>query len=178
MGRPKKVTIVDDQPQPLLQDMLKEGNNIEPILEQTVQNDSQPVEPDKEIASFMSDYTEKPIINEEAPKSRRGRKKKEEEPQQDPPIINGEALINGGMFILLIDLLLPNIICLLNNRLSKKKIKASKLQMTAEQRKDLEPIANEVAKQMSMKANPMTVLIISLVGIYGVNFMMLKADDK
>ena len=81
------------------------------------------------------------------------------------------------MFILLIDLILPNLVAMINNQFSKTKIKASRLQMTAKQRQDLEPMADAVAKKLMLKTDPMTLFFVSLLGIYGVNFMVLKANE-
>lgn len=137
-----------------------------------------PVSPMDEMNKLLSDYKEQATIEEEPTtqkaKSKRGRPAKEKEPE--PSEIKVDALINGAIFILLIDLVLPNIIAYANNQMSSKKIKAKKLQLTQEQRDNLEPMANEVAKHLLKNVNPMYMFFVALIGIYGINFMMLKDE--
>ena len=87
-------------------------------------------------------------------------------------------LISGTLCLTLIDLLLPLLIELINNRVSKDKIKAGDLQMTAEQRKRLTPIFDELAKRWNITAHPGVLALIGLTGIYGMNFAMLKFEVK
>lgn len=116
------------------------------------------VEPD------ISDTTQEPI----KPRVRRSKKKVE------PSILTGDIL-TGAMFISLIDLALPMIIVTVNNTIDKNnKIAVDKLRLKASQKKELEPIAEEVMKQLELKANPILILIISLVSIYGLNFVNVK----
>jgi len=154
MGRPKK----------------NKDIQVEPVT-QTVING----EPVSEIENLLSGYTENIIVNDEPieePK-KKGRPKKGE---QQENTIQADALINGALFLLLIDVFIPNIICFLNNKYNKKKIKPSRLQMSSQQRADLEPVANAVAQQLMIKASPVTVFLLSLLGIYGVNYMALISD--
>ena len=136
----------------------------------------------KEIEDLLSGYSEKIDIDETSAiqneKSKRGRKPKNS--VNDPqPVIESSPVITGALMMMLIDLALPHLMAFANNKLNKKgkKIKASDLQMTNDQRKELEPVADQVAKEMMLQANPLTVLIISMIGIYGINFMSLKTDQ-
>ena len=141
-------------------------------------------EVNKEISDILSGYTEKINIDESSAvsneKEKRGRKKKGEktEPVQE---IQESPVITGALMMLLIDLAMPNLISFVNNAIVKKtkkgkKISASALMMTSEQRKELEPVADQVAKEMMLHANPLTILIISMIGIYGINFMILQNE--
>lgn len=94
-------------------------------------------------------------------------------PNTQQTTLSGEIL-TGALFITLIDLCLPMIIAGLNNRFSKSKIKASDLYLTAKQKSELSPIADKVVKQFDFNANPNALLVISMIGIYGANFAMLK----
>jgi hypothetical protein len=153
----------------------------EEILNSMKDNAPKTGETNKEIEDILSGYSEKIVIDEPSAinneKSKRGRKPKNgvSEPQ---PSISETPIISGALMMMLIDLALPQLICFANNKLNKKgkKIQASALQMTPEQRKELEPVAEQVAKEMMLQANPLTVLIISMIGIYGINFMMLKNE--
>jgi hypothetical protein len=143
-----------------------------------------------DIDKLMSEYKTEIQVDTEAAqefaKGKRGRKKGQkagmtaEEATKDiigePVNIDSNPIITGGLLILLIDLVLPNIIAFANNKFSKtKKIKATDLQLSEDERKQLEPLAEQVAKEMSVKANPLTVLIVSLVGMYGMKLMMQKS---
>ncbi len=128
----------------------------------------------KEIQDLLGGYKESMQVDEavnEAPKTRKGRTKKSEpEPEAEPP-----QLISGALLVLMIDLVFPNIIAVVNNKVSKDKIKAKDLSLKNEQKKELEPMADEVAKEIQLKMNPLVALIVTLAGIYGVNLMALKS---
>ncbi len=98
-------------------------------------------------------------------------------PSQQQATLSGEIL-TGALFITLVDLCLPMIIAGLNNRFSKSKIKASDLYLSAKQKSELAPIADKVVKQFDFNANPNVLLIISMLGIYGANFAMLKFSNE
>ncbi len=140
------------------------------------------VAPLDEMNKLLEGYTEEVHIDEEVIqkiKSKgRGRPKNKTIEAVKEPAIEISELINGGLFILLIDLVLPNILALANNQMTSKKIKAKDLQLTEKQRGDLEPMANIVAKKFLENVDPMYMFFISLIGIYGINFMMLKAGDE
>jgi hypothetical protein len=161
-------------------DEVKNAPSSEEILEQMKETAPKSSSNNKEIDDLLSGYKEKIEINEpaaiERAKETRGRKKKTQEPAQ--PEIQTSPVITGALMMMLIDLGLPHLIAFANNKLNKKgkKIKASDLRMTEEQRKELEPVADQVAHEMMLQANPLTVLIISMIGIYGINFMMLKQE--
>lgn len=130
----------------------------------------------EEIKDFLSgNYGEPLEISEEEPirKETRGRKKgsTKNKLQGNENKIYDNPVITGSIFILLLDLALPNLIAFANNRFTKKKIKASQMQMSASQREQMTPIADAAASQLMLQANPVTILIISLFGIYGFNYM-------
>lgn len=87
-----------------------------------------------------------------------------------PTTISGE-IISGALFMTMIDLLLPLFIVFLNNHFSKVKISPKDFELTEKQKKDLEPIAEKVAAQIRLTADPMLVMGFTLAGIYGINFM-------
>jgi hypothetical protein len=141
-----------------------------------------------DVEKLLQDYNEPLKVDEPAAqdfvKKKRGRKPGQKNgaakdeftgiPGIDQNFINENPVISGGLLILLIDLALPNIMCFVNNKVSKQKIKASSLQLTEDERKQLEPLADQVAREMAVKANPLTVLIISLVSMYGMKLMTQK----
>lgn len=96
--------------------------------------------------------------------------------QPGAPIQN--QLISGALFLTLIDLVLPLAITFINNQFSKVKIEASKLKLKDEQRKDMEPLCNEVVKYLNIQANPVLLLTISLGGLYAMNFMLMKMEAE
>lgn len=87
-----------------------------------------------------------------------------------PTTISGE-IISGALFMTMVDLLLPLIIVAINNYFSKVKISPKDFELTDKQKKDLEPIAEKVAAQVRLTANPMVVLAFTLAGIYGMNLL-------
>lgn len=129
-----------------------------------------------DIDSFLSDeYQKKASIdlgNEDltAAKPRRTRQKAPKE-----MFISGD-IITGALLITFIDLFIPMIIVTVNNLLdpSGKKVKIEQLRMKIQQRKELEPIADALAKEIELKANPWLLMIAALIGIYGLNFVNIK----
>lgn len=128
----------------------------------------------KEIQDLLGGYKETLQVEEqpEQPQSKRGRKSKKQEPESAPEM---PSLISGALLVLMIDLIIPNIIAFANNKITNEKITAKSLQLTTAQKNELQPVADEVAKTIALQANPLTVLIVTLLGIYGVNLMALKS---
>lgn len=103
-------------------------------------------------------------------------------PDTNPMSLGGD-LLSGAMFLMLINLMIPAIMAGLNNKFSKDKMKAGDLALTTSQENKLAPIADRVLKQLNIQANPTLLLFLSIVGIYGTNFMVAKMlsdkkDDK
>ncbi len=88
------------------------------------------------------------------------------------------TLIDGGLFLTMINLLFPMLIALGNNFFSDKKIDPKKLKLADDQIKELKPVAEKVLQQISVKGNPMLILCIGMVCAFGINFMAVKMDEK
>lgn len=107
--------------------------------------------------------------------------------QQGQPLPNTPAnttgtvqstLITGALFLVIVDVCIPFAVASVNNWLSKDKIDSTKLQLTEKQRKDLEPLANEVVKYLNLNANPVVLFLIGYGGIVTMNFMLQKSLSK
>lgn len=85
-------------------------------------------------------------------------------------------IISGMMFITLVDTIFPLLLGFINSRFDSKKINANDLKLSAKQKKELEPLCDEVMKAWNIEANPAVLLTISLVGIYGMNYVMLREN--
>jgi hypothetical protein len=127
-----------------------------------------------EVETMLKDFTEAPEmsapLNDEENseiEDKKTRKKREKK------VINS-SIISGALFLLFIDLVIPNLISTINNRVSRSKIGAEMLKLTTDQRKELEPLAEEVARLINIKGNPVMILSLSLGAIYLSNFMVLK----
>lgn len=108
-------------------------------------------------------------------------------PQQGQPLPNNPAnqiggiqnsLITGSLFLLVVDLVIPFTIAAVNNWFSKTKIDSSKLGLTEKQKKDLEPLCNEVVKYLNLNANPVVIFIVSYGAICVMNYMLQKSLSK
>ncbi len=93
------------------------------------------------------------------------------------PTLNA-TLIDGGLFLTLINLVIPLAITLANNHFSNDKVKPDQLKLTKDQIKDLDPICDAVMKQVSMTGNPMVLLLIGLFAAFGLNLMAAKLDSN
>lgn len=100
---------------------------------------------------------------------------KHKAPSPEKMELQGSSLIDGALFIMLIDMLFPLIITALNNKFTDSKIKLEDLQLNDKQKKDLTPVADEVIKKLSLQANPIWLLVIAMSGIYGINYMAAKS---
>jgi hypothetical protein len=118
----------------------------------------------------------------EKKKETRGRKKKnvssakdkfaEFKPVDEPaqaqataePVYNN--LISGYMLLMIIDVLMPYLSFLICKLLLKKEIDWKKIKIGSSELKEFEPIADEVAKKISMKITPEIALTIMLGGLY------------
>ncbi len=98
--------------------------------------------------------------------------------QQIDPKIQGGILITGGLFLTLINLIIPLLVSVLNNWLTDTKIKPEQMQLSKEQIKELDPVCDAVMKQMTLTGNPMVLLFIGLFSAYGLKFMDLKLNGK
>lgn len=98
-------------------------------------------------------------------------------PPKEEMEISG-TLIDGALFIMLVDLLFPMLITMANNNFTKTKIDVEDLQLSEKQKKDLTPISNEVVKHLTLNANPVWLMVIAMSGIYGINFMAAKQAAK
>lgn len=110
----------------------------------------------------------------------RGAKKGTKKPNYTPKEtmeISG-SLIDGALFLMLIDLVIPLLITMLNNNFATTQIKVEDLQMTEKQKRDLTPVADQAARYLTLKMNPVWLLCICMAGIYGLNFMAAKLTAK
>jgi len=135
-----------------------------------------------EVENQLKGFTKEPILdplengeNTEEIKGKRGRKKKADT-NGFTGTIGNSSVVTGALFLLLIDFVIPNVICMVNNKMSRKKINPALLKLTEEQRKELEPLADEVARQINLKGDPKMIFIASLAAIYIGNFMLIKAS--
>ena len=102
----------------------------------------------------------------------------EEQPKEEPKSVGG-SLISGALFLTLIDVLIPLIIGLINDRMHpKEKLDINRLKLTPKQHEELKPMCNEVVKQLQITSNPVVLLIVSLIGIYGMNYVSLRQAMK
>jgi hypothetical protein len=87
-------------------------------------------------------------------------------------IVNNPSVtpvISGYMLLLICDFVFPSVIVLVIGKLSKnlkKKIVAKNLKLTKEEKKELEPLANEAVKYMFSDMHPLTAFAVSLGSIY------------
>lgn len=129
-----------------------------------------------EIDTLLSGYTAKdvPIIDtsQSIKSPRKTRIKKDKK-----MVISGE-IITGLLFITLLDLTLPMLMCSTNNALTGEKMNPNDLKLTQTQKNELEPIADEVMKELQLKANPIFILIVSFISIYGMKFLDAKMIKK
>lgn len=80
------------------------------------------------------------------------------------------SLVRGYMILLVLDFVLPMGITFLLSKTSNpkfKNIKAKDIKLTDDEFDDLEPVADEVAKDVQLNLSPMTQLFLGMAIIYG-----------
>jgi hypothetical protein len=96
-----------------------------------------------------------------------------------PAQMPGSSVLTGAMFLVLVDMLFPMLLEIGNNFIDPKhKISAKQLKLQPEQRKELEPLADMIMKQINFQGSPVLLLSLGLFGTYALNFMALKAAQK
>lgn len=83
-------------------------------------------------------------------------------------------LIDAGLFIALVDLAVPAAMVMANDLLGGEKVKVKDIQLTTEQKKQLEPIAQKMISELSLKGSPTAMFFLGLILSYGFNFMQAK----
>lgn len=103
------------------------------------------------------------------------------QPAPAPQAKLNAMLINAGMFLTLVNLIVPLAISGINNYIEKDKkkyIDLKRLALTKDQIKELDPVVDAVIKQVSLTGNPLVLLFFGLFAAYGLNLMMVKMDIK
>jgi len=161
----------------------KSAIDVEPDPEETVETKDTPVsqptnnEP-KTVSTEGSDWRGNPLYYQSGKKVGQLRKTMSHHaPPKEEMTISG-TLISGAMFIMLTDMLIPMLFTFANNSMSKKQIKVDDLQMSEKQKKDLEPVGNEVVKYLMLRANPIWLYLIATIGIYGINLLAARQKAK
>jgi hypothetical protein len=93
--------------------------------------------------------------------------------QAPAPIVQIKPLISGYLLLVCINTVMPNMIVYVFGMFSKKVkgIDPSKIKLDHQERKDLEPIADEVAKVIFAEMNPIASFLLSLSFMYGGKLM-------
>ena len=92
------------------------------------------------------------------------------------PNVDISKYISGALLLMMIDFLLPTLFTLVYPKLKRLKDK-KKLKMTKDERKELEPIADECIKQVAMKLAPMEAMALMLLFVYGGKIYELEEAD-
>lgn len=91
--------------------------------------------------------------------------------------IPATMLINGALFLSVINFIIPMIIVTVNNYLTpKEKMGVKDLQLTKEEKKEIDPLMDATLKQLNIQANPLILLCITLVSSYAMKFVQKKLD--
>lgn len=111
------------------------------------------------------------ILQEYAPKQKRGRKKKEDTP---PPV---EPIISGELFIEMIDAGAVSVIGIVDSYLSKNPIDAQLLSLRQEQKDKLKLLADRavIELQKKIEVNPLAAFGVAIGSMYLMNYVMIRS---
>ena len=92
--------------------------------------------------------------------------------------VNAVKYITGSLLLMLIDAVAPTLLIKVLGMTNEKykKIPSKKVRLSKDQREDLEPLANEAVKQMTLNMNPMTAFFMCTSLIYATNIMSAVED--
>lgn len=92
--------------------------------------------------------------------------------------VNAVKYITGSLLLMLIDAVAPTVLIKVLGMTNEKykKLSSKKVRLTKDQREDLEPLANEAVKQMTLNMNPMTAFFVCTSLIYATNIMTAVED--
>jgi len=91
----------------------------------------------------------------------------------EPSTISGD-FISGALFLTIINLLLPMLFSIANNMVSKKKVAYEDLQIDEKALKQLEQLSEKALRHVKIEANPVAVLLFTMLGLYAMQFMTVK----
>lgn len=91
--------------------------------------------------------------------------------------IPASMLVNGALFLMVINFIIPGIIVSVNNWLSpKEKMTMKDLQLTKDEKKEIDPLMDATLKQLNIQANPLFLLILTLTFTYSNKFISKKFE--
>lgn len=95
----------------------------------------------------------------------------------EPIGMTADAVINGVLFLTVINLLFPMLFALVNNLIVKDKRKRmdyEHLQIPEKDLKKLEVLADKALKHIKLEANPVAIFLFAMSGMYAMQFMTVK----
>lgn len=161
----KTEPMIETKPEPIIEP------KIEPVIEPKINPDFVQTSDEEKLNSFFNEY------KQEADETEIQTESINEPVKRDEKI---KVLINGYMLLSLCDVVFPyGLVYLLGFFNPKyKKINPNKLKLEPEQKEALMASADEVAKYVFEKTNPLTVFVICLGLFYGTNLMNAINEDK
>jgi hypothetical protein len=91
----------------------------------------------------------------------------------NPNEVNASKYLTGAIVLMMIDAVIPSVLIKMMSMANPKykQIKTKEIKLSKEQKNDLEPLADEVVKQMTVTMSPMTAFLVCTSLIYGTNIM-------
>lgn len=92
--------------------------------------------------------------------------------------VNASKYLTGAIILMMVDAVIPSVLIKMMSIANPKykSIKTKEIKMSKEQKNDLEPLADEVVKSMTVNMSPMTAFLVCTSLIYGTNIM--SATDE
>ena len=91
--------------------------------------------------------------------------------------IPATMLINGALFLSVINFIIPLTIVTINNWVSpREKMTLKDLRLTNEEKKEIDPLMDATLKQLNIQGNPLILLMITLTAAYSMKFIGKKVD--
>jgi hypothetical protein len=127
-------------------------------IEESIKKDSESITEEKE-----PEEEKKPdpvrVVEKKKPRRKRGRPRKKEPVQ----------LVTGENLLFFIDVIIPRLIAETVKAVSGKRVAAANIQLTEDEKRELVAVADQVAAKLSLEGgDPVTLLSISLISIYGI----------
>lgn len=159
----------EKEPENIVDESDKHESDLDKQLREYNEKIERKQEPIKDEENPIEEPTEQP--------KKRGRKPGQKNKKDDELIISS-PLITGAMFLMACDFIFPACVSWVYNKTNRDKIDGKLLKLDEDQKKEIEPLAAEVVKQLNLRMSPLMAYALTMSGIYFMNIQKIKLNEK
>ncbi len=181
---------VTTEPEVTAEDIAKmfSGYQSPAIVEETKTEENESSESAEQISNVSNEPQRDSTISNDAPYGKFANGKPRKRPARNSTTndlkdreeakIDAGIMIDGAMFLMMVNMLIPLILSSVNNYFSKTKVKPEAIEMTEKQESKFAPLVDRCLRGIEMKGNPQSLLMFGLLTIFGVNFINARMEAE